>query len=400
MADIRIKDLTTLESASLTGDVFVIDGTTGTRKLSAFSPSFGGNATVTGTLTVNGTSATVGSGTGSIVSKLNGAAGSYKLSIYQSAGVDRWYAGLAAGAEGGSDGGAPYSIVALTDAGAVIDNALLITRAAGGSITTPRPVAISSTTASTTTSSGALVVGNGTSGGLGVGGAINAGGDIATAATMRSVGFHVPGNGASRPASTDSYLASTATTKIPLYVSGYTGGGQTADILRVSLNSSSDWFAVKGNGQVACYVTTASTSTSSGALVVSGGVGVAGSINTDGTLRFNANSSLPGAGSLGISSTYGLNFYASTGSSYDFSVFSAAGQSVLLVPTGTRNVSFSGTLTTVGNITSGAAITTSAPVGGAGLWELGTYSSTAPSATGYVTIEIGGTLYKLLASNV
>jgi hypothetical protein len=54
MADIRIKDLATLESASLTGDVFVIDGTTGTRKLSAFSPSFGGNATVSGTLTANG----------------------------------------------------------------------------------------------------------------------------------------------------------------------------------------------------------------------------------------------------------------------------------------------------------------------------------------------------------
>jgi hypothetical protein len=41
-------------------------------------------------------------------------------------------------------------------------------------------VSIPSTTASTTTSSGALVVGNGTSGGLGVGGAINAGGILKT----------------------------------------------------------------------------------------------------------------------------------------------------------------------------------------------------------------------------
>jgi hypothetical protein len=39
-------------------------------------------------------------------------------------------------------------------------------------------ITIPGTTASTTTSSGALVVGNGTSGGLGVGGAINAGGII------------------------------------------------------------------------------------------------------------------------------------------------------------------------------------------------------------------------------
>jgi len=179
MADKRINALATTAPNTASDDFFAVDGTTnGTRKLNAFSPTFGGNATVTGTLTVNGTTASVGAGTGSIISKLNGAAGSYKLSIYQSAGVDRWYAGLAAGAESGSDGGAPYSIVALTDAGAVIDNALLITRAAGGSITTPRPVSISATTASTSTSSGALVVGNGTSGGLGVGGAASIGGPI------------------------------------------------------------------------------------------------------------------------------------------------------------------------------------------------------------------------------
>jgi len=178
MADTRINALSTA-TVSISDDFLPIDGTTaGTKKLSAYNPSFGGNATVGGTLTVNGTTASVGAGTGSIISKLNGAAGSYKLSIYQSAGVDRWYAGLAAGAESGSDGGAPYSIVALTDAGAVIDNALLITRAAGGSITTPRPVSISATTASTSTSSGALVVGNGTSGGLGVGGMISVNGGV------------------------------------------------------------------------------------------------------------------------------------------------------------------------------------------------------------------------------
>jgi hypothetical protein len=284
MADIRIKDLTTTASSTASDDFIAVDGTTnGTRKLNAFSPTFGGNATVTGTLTVNGTSATVGSGTGSIVSKLNGAAGSYKLSIYQSAGVDRWYAGLAAGAEGGSDGGAPYSIVALTDAGAVIDNALLITRAAGGSITTPRPVAISSTTASTTTSTGALVVG----GGLGVGGAVNIGG----------TGINVTNSGG---------------------LLNFNGTGNTTAIKEVRMVNSGggDWMAIgmtgsayagvltglgndepfiyapatfrifRGAGltnrfdfaadQLKINATTASTSTSSGALVVSGGVGVAG----------------------------------------------------------------------------------------------------------------------------
>lgn len=54
MADIRIKDLTTLASESLTGDTLAIDGTTGTRKLSAFSPTFGGTVSATGGLNTDG----------------------------------------------------------------------------------------------------------------------------------------------------------------------------------------------------------------------------------------------------------------------------------------------------------------------------------------------------------
>jgi len=52
MPDIRIKDISTTASASASGDFFAIDGTSGnTRKLSAFSPTFGGNVTVNGTAT-------------------------------------------------------------------------------------------------------------------------------------------------------------------------------------------------------------------------------------------------------------------------------------------------------------------------------------------------------------
>lgn len=50
------------------------------------------------------------------------------------------------------------------------------------------------------------------------------------------------------------------------------------------------------------------------------------------------------------------------------------------------------------NATFIGSITTAAPVGGAGAWELGVYTATAPTATGYVTIEIGGVQYKLLAA--
>ena len=58
MADTRINALSTATS-SVSDDYVPIDGTTnGTRKLSAYSPSFGGNATVGGTLTVNGATIT------------------------------------------------------------------------------------------------------------------------------------------------------------------------------------------------------------------------------------------------------------------------------------------------------------------------------------------------------
>jgi hypothetical protein len=62
-------------------------------------------------------------------------------------------------------------------------------------VSTRQPISISSstgvitiagTTASTTTSSGALVVGNGTSGGLGVGGAVNIGGSLTVTGTADS----------------------------------------------------------------------------------------------------------------------------------------------------------------------------------------------------------------------
>lgn len=44
-------------------------------------------------------------------------------------------------------------------------------------------------------------------------------------------------------------------------------------------------------------------------------------------------------------------------------------------------------------------ILTGQPIGGTqGIWKLGQYNATAPSATGYVHVEINGVLYKLLAS--
>jgi len=55
MADIRINSLSTTASSTASDDFIAVDGTTnGTRKLNAYSPTFGGNLTVNGTGSING----------------------------------------------------------------------------------------------------------------------------------------------------------------------------------------------------------------------------------------------------------------------------------------------------------------------------------------------------------
>jgi hypothetical protein len=176
MADIRIKDLATLESASLTGDVFVIDGTTGTRKLSAFSPSFGGNATVTGTLTVNGASTMNGALTLNINASTIGKSGSGNGGNWRFVsddGTTRWLSGILGGA-----GETSFSIYDIANS-----RSLLTATAAG-------VVQINQTTASTSTSSGALVV----SGGVGVAGAIVTGGNIGVGSVNPVVAYNSTGS--------------------------------------------------------------------------------------------------------------------------------------------------------------------------------------------------------------
>ena len=351
MADIRIKDLTTLESASLTGDVFVIDGTTGTRKLSAFSPSFGGNATVTGTLSsagnlsVTGTSAQVilGQSSGSQLTYLirSAQAGGAIQIVQDSATVNRW---LSLGRADNS--GVYVESMRLNDAGVV---------------------SISATTASTTTSSGALVVGNGTSGGLGVGGAVTSGG-----------GYYFG-------ASADAALTRVSAGVIAL------GGAATS---RIDINGATDvgigfrqtgvrdWFVAAKSaelqtsclsaGSIASYEsgvlvrvrdTTASTGTSSGALVVSGGVGVAKRIFTG-----------EGLDTAGDNSTH-----------------------ISFVRNGTVSIGPDSTATPA--LVISTSIQTSAPSGGtAAKWKLGTVASVSPTSPNRtIEVEIGGTTYYLHA---
>ena len=386
MADIRIKDLTTEAPTSLTGDFLPIDGGTGTRKLSAYSPTFGGNATVGGTLTVSG------SGTTAIGGMVKGAAATY--SSNPPTGVtsgfqvdvenattrdvisfgDTSRAGLLRGYHDGS-GGINWRFGRYS-AGAYDEFARLAGSTAASAILT-----IYGTTASTSTSSGALVVGNGTSGGLGVGGAINAGGiigttDVAQRITNTSGAFQIYKDGTPSKAArfsfntaatdtvslgvyngsswtdtlrvTDSAVTSMGDLRVTengkgVYSQGYvtvkglqanyfargTNGGWTAGLHFYSSNtdvsasifhnpatgdlqfyttaSASDYnlttdraLVINTSKQVQVLASTASTNTSSGALVVSGGVGVAKEVYVGTTLKLaNTSRSVAAWGDIG-----------------------------------------------------------------------------------------------------
>ena len=324
MADIRIKDLTTTASSTASDDFIAVDGTTnGTRKLNAFSPTFGGNAAVTGTLTVNSTSTLTGatviggdSSNGNYLSYNTDISGFCGLWMRQSTKSATNYVLASNGTSG--------TLVNSTGASLF----LRVENTTALEINTSRNVLIPSTTASTSTSSGALVV----SGGVGVGGAIFAGGNIQcnavfaannTTLYLRPSGASVssgqttietsgimavsgmvkgaaatfsgqPPTGVSTAFQVDVENATTRdlfcfgdSTRAGLLRGAHDGsgriqwafgrytGGAFAEYVRIEGVASTD-------AKLTINGTTASTSTSSGALVVSGGVGVAGAVFTGG----------------------------------------------------------------------------------------------------------------------
>ena len=209
-------------------------------------------------------------------------------------------------------------------------------------------VSIPLTTASTTTSTGALVVGNGTSGGLGVGGSIVAGGNITlsgtvgigiaasgdiglqvkstlstgsnqyglysyptfNAATVDGGFFGVAAAASSSVGSAFSLRAYTPTlnagaaisTIFGLKVENHGAAGVTnaygIDISAQSGASSTN-VGLRNAGTTLLTNSTASTSTSSGALVVGGGVGVAGKVTATSVGVANTSQSIAAWGDIG-----------------------------------------------------------------------------------------------------
>jgi hypothetical protein len=179
-------------------------------------------------------------------------------------------------------------------------------------------------------------------------------------------------------------------------------GGSTYDLSLASSTGTTILGVPTGTNNVLIPATTASTTTSTGALVVSGGVGVGGAINAGGTITSTNGS---GSGLLGMRSSSGnasYVFWSETG---------VADRGILGFNNGSSTLSYrsfsssfsTGTevfsVTSAGNITTGGNITTAAPAGGtAAAWKLGTVATVSPTSPNRtIEVDIGGTIYYIAA---
>jgi hypothetical protein len=134
-------------------------------------------------------------------------------------------------------------------------------------LTTSGIVSITNTTDSTTSNNGALVI----SGGVGITGAINT---INSISTTQSVGDGFVHNATGTNTITLKSYINTANTWAQF-------GTTTNHELRLMTNSISR-LNISNSGNILIINTTASTTSSNGALVVTGGVGIGGNLNTSG----------------------------------------------------------------------------------------------------------------------
>jgi hypothetical protein len=237
---------------------------------------------VGGTLTVNGASTfnntvTISTNVGFIGKSGSGTGGNWRY--ISDDGTSRWLSGIL-----GSPSETSFDIYD------IVNGRSLLTLTAAGVVKVPQ------TTASTTTSSGALVVGNGTSGGLGVGGNIYGGGNIvSTAAGGR---FLIFGTGNTTESKELTFKRSDDADNFTLGLTGsaYAGSlsglgnneaylyNSSASAFRIFIGTAATNRFDFTQSQFKINPTTICNSTSSGALVVSGGVGVAGSIYAGGQI--------------------------------------------------------------------------------------------------------------------
>ena len=190
------------------------------------------------------------------------------------------------------------------------------TTRAGGNFTTlsaTNAVTLTAATTSSSTTSGTLVV----TGGVGVSGAIYAGSlqDTPIGSVTRNSGAFTSLT-ANAAVTLTQNTASTTTTSGTLVVTGgvgvsgaiYAGSLQNTPIGSATRNSGA-FTTLTSNAATTFTATTASTTTATGALVVSGGVGIAGNVYAGGAIRFTQNvaSTTTATGTLVVTGGVGVS---------------------------------------------------------------------------------------------
>jgi hypothetical protein len=350
----------------------------------------GSNATVTGTLTVNGASTfnntvTISTNVGFIGKSGSGTGGNWRY--ISDDGTSRWLSGIL-----GSPSETSFDIYD------IVNGRSLLTLTAAGVVKVPQ------TTSSTTTSTGALVVGNGTSGGLGVGGAIWGGGKV----HVGSAGYADGGaklNVYATPSDAGYLygirLSDNSTATLALGLQTPTGTTSSFIHSNIALGFGTVGTAalnINTSQQVQVLATTASNNTSSGALVVSGGVGVAGAIYAGGDLTVDKTEPTITFKRAANTNLNIVNFWTGVAADFGIGLRNTTDSDLHIYNYGTANdalkIAKADSLATFGG-----AVRTAAPSGGtAANWKLGTVATVSPTSPNRtIEVDIGGTIYYIHA---
>ena len=338
----------------------------------------GSNATVGGTLTVNGTGTSTVSGptnfgTASNQVYVSGDTGSNAyFQVYGTSSVSNLYMGSSAGT----------AIPSVFQVGGTNRFTIASTGAT-----------VSATTASTTTSTGALVVGNGTSGGLGVGGMISVNGGVGvgrySAVSGGSARVDINGTGVS---GFPQLMVSDTTGRQWEFRGVDASGSFVLDFWNGAGSRTNNLLTISAGGNLGVLgnltVSGTGTSTFAGPVTISKAQAAAYTsltIQNGNASGYSQLNMVSGPNTASINYAPGVFFKISIPSADSFQV--STNNTTALTIDSSQNATFAGSIKTV------------APSGGtAKPWELGeaaTVSPTSPNRT--IRVEIDGTVYYIHA---
>ena len=278
----------------------------------------GNNATVTGTLAAGSGAHIFGNAAATaqiLVQRITTDPSSIQLNAVSS------FANIDFGSQGGG-----FTFGSIKSNGSEIlrihnGNFAAITPVSGGGLAVGGGLNVSATTASTSTSTGALVV----SGGVGVGNEVSVYGRV-----RAQLGLHADGNVPAGLASAYQVDVQAGTSRDILsfgdssragLIRGEQDGSGRATLKfgRYTASTFAEYLRITGvaatDAVLSVYGTTASTSTSSGALVVSGGVGVAGAINCGGDITAPTTANITGGRFTSVNSN---SYIEQSGSDFNY----------------------------------------------------------------------------------